>query len=83
MFPDYKTLSNAPAMVAPREEWVTKVFNAARHIPFSRVKTIVADITGEEARALGYVKGEEKAEEVFGLLKRTTDPQTCLQETEN
>ena len=76
LFPDYKTLSNVPAMVAPREEWVTKVFNAARHIPFSRVKTIVADITGEEARALGYIKGNEKAEEVFGLLKRTTDPQT-------
>ena len=76
LFPDYKTLTNAPAMVAPREEWVTKVFNAARHIPFSRVKTVVADITGEEARALGYVKGNEKTEEVFALLKRTTDPQT-------
>ena len=76
LFPDAKTLTGRPAIVAPREEWVGKVFGQARHIPFSRVKTIVADITGEEARALGYVKGNEKVEEVFGLLKRTTDPQT-------
>jgi len=76
LFPDAKTLTGTPAMVSPREEWVGKVFGQARHIPFSRVKTIVADITGEEARALGYVKGNEKAEEVFALLKRTTDPQT-------
>ena len=76
LFPDAKTLTSLPAIVAPREEWVGKVFGQARHIPFSRVKTIVADITGEEARALGYVKGNEKTEEVFGLLKRTTDPQT-------
>ena len=76
LFPDAKTLTSLPAIVAPREEWVGKVFGQARHIPFSRVKTIVADITGEEARALGYVKGNEKVEEVFGLLKRTTDPQT-------
>ena len=76
LFPDAKTLTGLPAVVAPREEWVGKVFGQARHIPFSRVKTVVADITGEEARALGYVKGNEKVEEVFGLLKRTTDPQT-------
>lgn len=76
LFPDARTLTGLPAIVAPREEWVGKVFGQARHIPFSRVKTIVADITGEEARALGYVKGNEKVEEVFGLLKRTTDPQT-------
>jgi len=76
LFPDAKTLTSLPAIVAPREEWVGKVFGQARHIPFSRVKTVVADITGEEARALGYVKGNEKVEEVFGLLKRTTDPQT-------
>lgn len=76
LFPDAKTLTGTPAMVSPREEWVGKVFGQARHIPFSRVKTIVADITGEEARALGYVKGNEKVEEVFALLKRTTDPQT-------
>lgn len=76
LFPDAKTLTGTPAVVSPREEWVGKVFGQARHIPFSRVKTIVADITGEEARALGYVKGNEKTEEVFALLKRTTDPQT-------
>ena len=76
LFPDARTLGNTPAVIAPREEWVTKVFNAARHTPFSRIKTIVADITGEEARALGYVKGNEKSEEVISLLKRTTEPQT-------
>jgi len=76
LFPDYKTISSAPALLAPRSEWVSKVFNAARHTPFSRIKTLVADVTADEARALGYVKGNEKAEEVFSLLKRTTDPQT-------
>ena len=76
LFPDYKTVGGAPVVLAPREEWVSKVFNQARHIPFSRIKTIVADITKDEARALGYIKGNEKAEEVFSLLKRTTDPQT-------
>ena len=76
LFPDYKTVGGAPVVLAPREEWVSKVFGQARHIPFSRIKTIVADITKDEARALGYIKGNEKAEEVFSLLKRTTDPQT-------
>jgi hypothetical protein len=76
LFPDYKTVGGAPVVLAPREEWVSKVFNQARHIPFSRIKTIVADITKDEARALGYIKGNEKAEEVFSLLKRTTDAQT-------
>lgn len=76
MFPDYKTTSTAPQMIARRSEWVSKVFGSARHVPFSRIKTLVADVTPDAARALGYVKGNEKVEEVFGLLKRTTDPQT-------
>ena len=76
LFPDYKATSNTPQVVARKTEWVKKVFDAAKHIPFARIKTLVADLTPESARALGYIKGEEKVEEVFALLKRTTDPQT-------
>ena len=76
LFPDYKATSATPQVVARKTEWVKKVFDAAKHIPFARIKTLVADLTPESARALGYIKGEEKVEEVFALLKRTTDPQT-------
>lgn len=76
LFPDYKATSSTPQVVARRTEWVSKVFGAAKHIPFARIKTLVADLTPDSARALGYIKGNEKAEEVFALLKRTTDPQT-------
>jgi len=76
LFPDHKATSSAPQVVARKTEWVKKVFDAAKHIPFARIKTLVADLTPESARALGYIKGEEKVEEVFALLKRTTDPQT-------
>ena len=76
LFPDHKATSNTPQIVARKTEWVKKVFDAAKHIPFARIKTLVADLTSESARALGYIKGEEKVEEVFALLKRTTDPQT-------
>ncbi len=76
LFPDHKATSNTPQIVARKTEWVKKVFDAAKHIPFARIKTLVADLTPESARALGYIKGEEKVEEVFALLKRTTDPQT-------
>ena len=77
LFPDgYRNTSATPQFLARRSEWVKKVFGGAKHIPFSRIRTIVADITVETARAMGYVKGNEKVEEVFALLKRTTDPQT-------
>jgi len=76
LFPDHKATSNTPQIVARKTEWVKKVFDAAKHIPFARIKTLVADLTPDSARALGYIKGEEKVEEVFALLKRTTDPQT-------
>lgn len=76
LFPDYKATSATPQLVSRKMEWVRKVFDAAKHVPFARIKTIVADVTPDEARALGYVKGNEKVEEVFALLKRTTDPQT-------
>lgn len=76
LFPDYKTTTNTPAFIKRDTEWVAKVFGASKHLPFSRIKTVLADITADEARARGYVKGNQKAEEVISLLKRTTDPQT-------
>lgn len=76
LFPDYKNVTNVPGFVSRDMSWVTKVMGSVSHTPFSRVKTIFANITADEARAKGYVKGKKKIEEVFTLLKRTTDPQT-------
>ena len=76
LFPDARTITNTPAFIKRDTEWVSKVFGAAKHVPFSRIKTVLADITAEEARARGYITGNKKADEVITLLKRTTDPQT-------
>ena len=76
LFPDYKTLDNPPAFIKRPDGWVSKVMGGVKHTPFSRIRSRFADITGDEARARGYVKGKQKVEEVFGLLARTTDPQT-------
>lgn len=76
LFPDYKTTSATPAFVKRNTEWVDRLMNAVSHTPFSRVKSVFANITADEARARGYIKGKQKKEEVFPLLKRTTDPQT-------
>lgn len=76
LFPDYKNLTNVPGFVSREMGWVQKVMGAVSHTPFSRVKTVFANITEDEARAKGYIKGKQKKEEVFTLLKRTTDPQT-------
>lgn len=76
LFPDYRTLQNQPEFIRRDTEWVSAVMNGVRHSPFSRIKTVFANITMEEARARGYIKGHRKVEEVFSLLKRTTDPQT-------
>lgn len=76
LFPDARTTTNTPQFIKRDTEWVSKVFGGAKHVPFSRIKTVLADITAEEARARGYIKGNEKADEVITLLKRTTDPQT-------
>jgi len=76
LFPDARTTTNTPTFIKRDTEWVSKVFGAAKHVPFARIKTVLADITAEEARARGYVTGNEKIDEVFTLLKRTTDPQT-------
>lgn len=76
LFPDYRTVTNQPDWIRREDGWVTKVMNGVHHTPFSRIKSIHANITMDEARALGYIKGHQKKEEVFTLLKRTTDPQT-------
>lgn len=76
LFPDAKNITNTPEFNKRRTEWVAQVLNGTRHTPFSRVKTIWADITQDEARAKGYVKGEYKKEEWFGVTKRTTTPTT-------
>jgi hypothetical protein len=76
LFPDAQLLENSPAFISRRMEWVDKVLSSVRKSPFSRIKTISADITPDEARARGYIKGNFKNEEFFALSKRTTDPQT-------
>lgn len=76
LFPDYKSLNNPPAWIGEPDPWVNTVWNGTSKTPFSRVKSQFADITKDEARARGYIKGKKKIEEQFSLLKRTTDPQT-------
>lgn len=76
LFPDYRATSATPEWISRRMEWVDKVMNGVHKIPFSRIKSVYANITEDEARAKGYVKGKQKLTEVFTTLKRTTDPQT-------
>jgi len=76
LFPDARTITGTPEFDARRTAWVKSVLGGTRHSPFSRIKSIVADITVEEARAKGYVKGNLKKEEFFGLAKRVTTPAT-------
>ena len=76
LFPEDRNIQNTPAFIQRDMGWVSQVMNAVSHTPFSRIKTLFADITEDEARARGYIKGKQKKNEVFTLLKRTTDPQT-------
>ena len=76
LFPDAQTLDNAPDFIKREDEWVSKFINGAHHTPFSRIKSIHANITEDDARAKGYIKGNKKADEVFALLKRQTTPTT-------
>lgn len=76
LFPDAQTLANTPEIIQRDTGWVKKVMSGVHHTPFSRIKSIFADITEDDARAKGYFKGKLKKEEVFGLLKRTTTPTT-------
>lgn len=76
LFPDAHLVTDTPVFIKRSTDWVTKFMNGAKHIPFARLKSIFADITADDARAKGYVTGARKAEEVFNLLNRTTDPTT-------
>lgn len=76
LFPDAQTMESAPGFIKRNQEWVQEVMNAVHHTPFSRLKSMFANITEDDARAKGYIKGHQKKEEVFGLLKRTTTPTT-------
>lgn len=78
LFPDAKNYYDQPEFIKRRTEWVSKVFVAAKKSPFARVKTMFADITEDEARAQGYLKGNRKIPEVFKLLKRITNPYTVV-----
>lgn len=78
LFPDAKNFYNEPEFVKRETEWVVKVFRAAKKSPWSRIKTMFADITEDEARASGYLKGNRKIPEVFKLLKRITTPYTVV-----
>lgn len=76
LFPDAQNMTNQPIFISRDMGWVNKVMSSVHHTPFSRIKSIFADITEDEARAKGYIKGKLKKEEVFSLLKRTTIPTT-------
>ena len=76
LFPDAKTITDSPDFIKRETEWVATVLNGTHHTPFSRIKSTFANITADEARARGYVKGKKKVDEVITLLKRTTNPQT-------
>ena len=76
LFPEAKTLTNTPEFIQRDTGWVSQLMSKVHHTPFSRIKSVFADITADEARARGYMKGKLKKEEVFTLLKRTTTPTT-------
>lgn len=76
LFPDVKNVSNVPDWIKRPDEWVNVVMNGVKKSPFSRIRTLHADITADAARAKGYMKGHLKKEEVFTLLKRSTTPTT-------
>ena len=76
LFPDAKNYTEKPEFIKRRTEWVNTVLSGVHKTPFSKVKTIFADITADEARAKGYIKGDQKEDEVFELLQRDTGPQT-------
>jgi Caudovirus prohead serine protease len=76
LFPDARSVTDSPEFDSRRVEWVSNVMNGTKHSPFSRIKSLVADITFDEARARGYIKGNFKKEEWFAVSKRSTTPST-------
>lgn len=82
LFPEPKTMNNPPEFISREMSWVGKVMNGVHYTPFSRIKSVFADITEDDARARGYIKGNLKKDEVFTLLKRTHYSDHRLQEAE-
>ena len=76
LFPDAKNVSDTPEWVKRRTEWVDRVLRGTKHVPFSRIRSLSADLTLDQARAKGYIKGALKKEEFFAVAKRVTTPQT-------
>lgn len=76
LFPEVQSVNNMPTTIDREQTWVKTVMNSVHHTPFSRIKGTIIDITADEARAKGYVKGNKKVEEVVKALKRTTTPTT-------
>ena len=76
MFPDAQKVENVPGFIKREDLWVTNVMNSVHKTPFTRVKSVFADITADDARAKGYIKGNQKQDEVFKMLKRVTTPVT-------
>lgn len=76
LFPDYHNVTNAPVIYKDQNTKATEIVNKLTKSPFSRIKTHYADLTDEQARAKGYIKGKEKLEQIFPVMHRTTDPQT-------
>ena len=77
LFPEHRTLNGgAPDFIKRDTSWVSKVMNGVHHSPFAKIKSVFADITGEDARAKGYIKGREKKDEIIALLRRKTGPTT-------
>lgn len=76
LFPDDRNLNDSPIYIKRDDGWVQKVMGSVHHSPFSRIRSLFADITADEARARGYMKGNQKKDEVFSLLKRSTTPTT-------
>ena len=76
LFPEAQALTKSPEFIKRRTEWVASVLDGANHVPFSKIKTWFADLTEDEARAKGYIKGNRKKEEVFKIIQRETSPTT-------
>lgn len=76
LFPDARATSASPELLARQADWVPQVLNATKQAPYAKIKSIVADLTGEQARARGYVTGNQKTDEVISLLRRSTGPTT-------
>lgn len=76
LFPEFKNLNTTPEWLSRNMDWVSKVMSAVHRTPFARIRSTYANITEDDARARGYIKGKQKKEEVFTTLKRTTGPQT-------